>query len=286
MSYTRRVDRQNPSCLVFLVDQSGSMEDPVGGSTNTKAVAVADALNRLLYELVLRCVKDPNEGPRPYYLVGVIGYRSQRTSVTVASALGGDLVGRDLVWISDIARSPLRVETRTQAPNVHSSGETTVVRSFRFPVWLEPVADGGTPMAHAFDFAGRVVKSFIDEHPASFPPIVINITDGESTDGDPSVWAERMKGLRTDDGNVLLFNLNISSSAGAPSYFPSAPHGLDRFGQSLFSMSSPLPMFMFEAAAAQGIAATAGARGFVFNADMTALVTFLNVGTSTSHLLR
>ena len=45
-------------------------------------------------------------------------------------------------------------------------------------------------------------------------------------------------------------------------------------------------MFMVEAAAAQGIAATAGARGFVFNADMTALVTFLNVGTSTSHLLR
>ena len=59
MSYSAEISRSNPTCFLFLIDQSGSMEDSFGGSTVTgsKAVAVADAVNRLIQNLVLRCAK-------------------------------------------------------------------------------------------------------------------------------------------------------------------------------------------------------------------------------------
>jgi hypothetical protein len=74
MPYTAEISRTNPSCFLFLIDQSGSMEDPFrsGELTKKKADGVADAINRLLQNLVIKCAK--SEGIRDYYYVGVIGY--------------------------------------------------------------------------------------------------------------------------------------------------------------------------------------------------------------------
>lgn len=82
--------------FLFLIDQSGSMSDPFGGqSGKRKADGVADAINRLLRDLVIKCSK--SEGVGDYFQVGVIGYGSQ-----VAPALGGTLAGRALVPVSEI----------------------------------------------------------------------------------------------------------------------------------------------------------------------------------------
>ena len=49
MTYTAEISRANPSCFVFMVDQSASMIHPIGGSgLQHKHEVVADALNRLL----------------------------------------------------------------------------------------------------------------------------------------------------------------------------------------------------------------------------------------------
>jgi hypothetical protein len=72
MPYTAEISRTNPSCLLFLIDQSGSMSDPVGGEPGrSKADRLADAINRLLYELIIRCTKNQSEGPRHYYAEAV-----------------------------------------------------------------------------------------------------------------------------------------------------------------------------------------------------------------------
>src|SRR5580704_9054180 len=105
MPYSAEISRSNPSCFLFLIDQSGSMSDPIGGAAKKKADVVADAINRLLQTLVLRCAK--SEGIRDYFYVGVIGYGAR-----VAPALGGQLSGRPLVPISDVGKFPLRVEER------------------------------------------------------------------------------------------------------------------------------------------------------------------------------
>ena len=73
MPYTAEISRSNPSCYLFLVDQSGSMAKPFGGEKDkTKAQGVADAINRLLQNLVLKCTK--SQAVRDYFHVGVIGY--------------------------------------------------------------------------------------------------------------------------------------------------------------------------------------------------------------------
>src|SRR5262252_723481 len=97
MTYTTEISRINPSCFVFLIDQSGSMQDPFGSgeSTKKKADAVADAINRLLQNLVIKCAK--SEGVRDYYHVGVIGYGGDMTANRVEPAFSGALAGRGLV---------------------------------------------------------------------------------------------------------------------------------------------------------------------------------------------
>lgn len=277
MAYSVEISRANPTCFVFLLDQSTSMVDPISvGEPKRKADAVADALNRLLFELSLKCAKE--EGVRDYFHIAVLGYGMQ-----VGSAYGGALVGRDLVPLSQVADNPLRVEER--AKKVPDGAGGLVETTARFPVWVDPVANGGTPMSQALGAAVALVERWVSERPGCFPPIVINLTDGESTDGDPSEPASRLRALATADGPVLLFNLHVSGGQSAPVVFPPAEAGLpDDFARLLFNMSSPLPPHMRSYAASQGIAASEGSRGFVFNADITSVVQFLDIGTRATDL--
>lgn len=267
MSYSQRVDREHPACMMFLIDQSYSMSEPLAGAADdTKAKALARAVNDLLYELVIRSVKDPSEGPRAYYDVGVIGYGN-----TVGPAWSGALAGRGLVSIVEVANNPTRMDERADGT--------------RFPIWFEPEANGPTPMSSAIDQAGRLVAEWIGEHPSSLPPIVINISDGASTDGDPLEWGRRIESLSTSDGSVLLFNVNFSNQPGEPLWFPDSPDGLpNEYARSMFELSSPLPGFMQELAGMEGHPVSGGSRGFVFNADINSVVGFLQIGTSTQHV--
>src|SRR5205807_2655575 len=104
------------------------------------------------------------------------------------------------------------------------------------------------------------------------PPIVINITDGESSEGDPQPYAEAVQSLGTDDGNVLLFNCHLSMTPADPFLFPSSDEILpDEYARSLFHMSSKLPESIYQRAVAEGLSLQPGARGMVFNADMVCL---------------
>src|SRR5438105_8757868 len=101
MAYTAELSRTNPTALVFLIDQSASMVEPFGAQPDKpKAEGVADSVNRLLQNLVLKCAK--GDGIRDYFLVGVVGY-----GVRVGWPLGGNLAGQKLVPISVIANNPL-----------------------------------------------------------------------------------------------------------------------------------------------------------------------------------
>src|SRR6476661_2881881 len=94
MAYATEISRANPSAFLFLIDQSKSMEDPFGGGAGkSRADGVADAINRLLQNLVIKCAK--GEGINDYYVIGVIGYGKQ-----VGPAFGGPLAGQHLVPIS------------------------------------------------------------------------------------------------------------------------------------------------------------------------------------------
>jgi hypothetical protein len=276
--YSAEISRSNPTIFVFLLDQSTSMQDPIGGGQGQrKCDVVADALNRLLQELTIKCAKE--EGVRDYFSVSVIGYGGSN----VGPALAGPLAGRILVPLSEIATSPAKLENRTK--KVPDGAGGLVEQEIKFPIWVDPVASGGTPMVGALTRAQSVVSGWLNEHPSCFPPVILNLTDGEANDGDPVGPAEALRQLASADGAVLLFNLHVSSDTSEPISFPDSDAGLpDRYAKLLFNMSSTLPEHMRNYAQQQGVAVSEGTRGFVFNADMTSIVQFLDIGTRASEL--
>ena len=274
-SYDANISIQHPGCLLFLVDQSGSMSDAFAGSfAIRKADAAAEAINNLLMHVVLLCTKNPDEGPRNYFDVGVIGYGSNSG---VGPCFEGALRGRILASVRELAENILRVEERSRQIPDGSGG--VVETTSRYPVWLDPVAEDGAPMREALDFAGELIDSWVTEHPRSYPPIVINITGGKA-DTDPIAAGERLATARTSDGATLLYNVYLSSSAMPPILFPSSSQELPNFtARALFEMSTIIPRHIAQELALEGYAVTPDARGFVFNADAVTLIRYLNIGT-------
>jgi len=254
------------------------MADPFGDATGTKkkSEGVADVINRLLQNLVLKCSKE--DGIRDYFHVAVIGYGDR-----VGPAFTGALSGRDLAPIGAIGNNPAKIEARAKKTDDGAGG--ILEQNIRFPIWLEATASGGTPMSQALRSAKDTAASWISSHPSGFPPVIINITDGEATDGDPRQDAAAIRQLESGDGRVLLFNIHISSQRAAPIEFPATPAGLpDRFAEQLFEMSSELPPHMVSVARQDGLPVGDGSRGFAFQADMVALIRFLDIGTRPSGL--
>ena len=279
MPYAAEITRTNPTCFVFLVDQSSSMLEPFGGQPDKpKSDGVADAINRLLQNLILKCAK--SDGIRDYFYVGVIGYGGR-----VVSALGGGLAGQTLVPIGVIANNPLRVDQRTRKVDDGAGG--ILEQKFKFPVWVEAKATGKTPMCEALKTAKQYLQVFLGRFNNCYPPLVVNITDGMASDGDPRADAQILRELASSDGNVLLFNAHISATQALSISFPSAEDNLpDNFAKLLFRMSSKLPPRLFESARADKFPVQPEARGFVFNADLVSVIRFLDIGTRVAQSVR
>lgn len=279
MPYSAEISRDNPSCFLFLIDQSKSMSDEIsaGDATQAKSTGVADTMNRWLQEMSIKCAKA--DGVRDYYHVGVIGYGS-----AVGPAFSGSLAGREMVPISEIAENPARLEDRTK--KVPDGAGGLLEQQVRFPVWFDPIANGGTPMCQAASEAERILQSWLTEKPNCFPPIVIHITDGEATDGEPEDRIKMLTQMASSDGNVMLFNIHLSAHPNAdPVSFPDSPEGLpDEYSRMLFETASKLTPTMRALAKEHGLKTTENARAFVLNADMVLLVQAIDIGTRPSNL--
>lgn len=279
MSYSAEISRNNPGCFLFVVDQSGSMLDTLPNG-KSKANNVADTVNRFLQNLVIKCSK--SEGIHNYFYVGVIGY-GQDNKVT--SSFEGNLVGKEMVPISDIAYNPLEVQERDL--NVNDNAGNSVIQKVKFPIWFNPVADGSTPMKEAFSMVNKIIANWLGQNPGSFPPIVVHITDGASTDGDPSGEMRQLMNQASTDGNTLLFNLHLcSGTSSKPIFFPDNNEALpDQYAEMLFNNSSQLtPSMLALAKEEYNISPSNNARGFVFNGDINSIITALDIGTRPSNL--
>jgi hypothetical protein len=273
MPYTAQITRAKPTLIVFLLDQSGSMADPFGGEQSArKADFVASTVNHALHDLVIRCTK--TEEVRDYYHVALVGYGR-----AVGSAMGGVLGGIPVAPVSAVADNPARIESGYR--RVPDGAGGFVEMPVRYPVWVHPHADGGTPMCRALGRVREILDGWLNAHPRGFPPTVLHLTDGESSDGDPVEAGKEIMSLFTDDGRVLLFNCHVSSSRAQRVEYPSEESVLsDSFARTLFRISSVLPENFLGAAQQLGVNVAEGSRGFVFNADPSSVVQFYEIGTS------
>ena len=250
-----------------------------------KCDAVADVINSLLRNLSLKCARP--DGVRDYFYIGVIGY-----GANVGAAWSGALANRELIPLSELAAAPAKVEERIKKVDDGAGG--LVEQKVKFPIWFEPVNNGGTPMCRGLDMAYQWVDAWLKAHPSCFPPTVIHVTDGESTDSSDATEANRMvadamaklKSLCSTDGNTLLFNIHLSSNPSAQTVsFPSSSSTLlDEYSRMLFDGASDLTPFMQSVAKEQGVSASQGSKGFILNADAALLVQALDIGTRASNL--
>jgi hypothetical protein len=254
------------------------MKQTWGNSRETMAEGAARALNETLLELLFTSQGEPGKA-RHYFDVGIFGYglRPVAGGEGVEPAFGGKLAGQPLVALPDLRDNPIAVR---ETPSVDAGAPPS-----RVPVWVEPVYGHRTPMCEAVAVAGAHVYEWATAHPDSFPPIIINITDGMVTDSpyqgaNLDEWAQRLVNIQTSDGPALLFNIFLSPAGAASAVmFPATDLGLPAPGPDLFRISSPLPPPMVANAHSTGIPVEPGARGFGFNADAYNLVRFLEVGT-------
>lgn len=263
-THSKWIDRKHPGCFIFLVDQSDSMRQLWRGggqaaSPPSKADGVAHIVNRSLEWLVRRSGGD-FEGLKHYFDVAVIGY-----GVKVGSVLPGNVSHLSLV----------------DSPSLEKAGRSVTDGEVTRLVWIDAAAENGTPMAEALALAWRLGQGWATAHPDCFPPVVLNITDGQANDtsyGDPSAIAAHLREVATNDGALILFNINISGEQGDVIEYPAiVPNVNDEWAKMMFEMSSVLPDVM-RLALPDG-QNQPGARAFVMNADIDAALRALDIGT-------
>ena len=279
MGYQAEISRINPTCFFFLIDQSSSMLDPINGipENGRKADLVADALSKVIQTLIITATKD--DGVRRYYQIGAIGYGN-----VVSSAFGDLFNSQELLWVDELSNKPLRIEERLKKESDGAGGIIEV--PIKFPIWIDPIANGRTPMCEAINRTKDILENWVNNHPLSYPPTVINLTDGEANDGDPRVPAATLKDLHTNDGNIIFMTVHASSIYSQPIPLPSVSESLpDDASKLMFDMCSILPDALITTA--KKIFSTpieSGARGFVYNSGIEGIVSILEIGTKPANM--
>jgi hypothetical protein len=254
------INRANPACLIYMVDQSASMLDPFYKSSTSKSQEVARIINQLLDETLSSCMKGKETWH--YFDIAVLGYGNDK----VQSAFSGSLKEQFLVPIDEIRHNYLREEEEG-------------------PIWIESQGHGSTPMRAAFAKACDLVKAWLPSHPNSVPPVVMNITDGEANDGDPSEFAFKLMEMGNNSGKVCVFNVHLTDKNYESIVFPVDDACLqDPYARALFAISSPLTGDMIEYGKNKYETLPAGARGFAYNADALVVTDFLDIGSKPADL--
>lgn len=277
--YTQSITRAHRTAFLFAIDCSGSMAEEVlfSGRLVSKAEAVAEVTNRLLFELVERARR--SDGIRDYYDVAVLGYSGE----AVVSLLPAE---QELVPVTALSAMAAPVRKR-QAVMVLPDGSETLREIVR-PEWVTPRAGGQTPLyealLHVRDLAAAWCRR--PEHAASFPPVIFNITDGEASDCDEEELrgiCDEIRSLGTTDGHLFLINIHIAGSDTARSIiFPSEDEidYANRYARLLFECSSEMPAVMHDAIrAVKGPLAMPPFRGMSYNASIAELISILNIGS-------
>ncbi|HEU5060425.1 MAG TPA: hypothetical protein VFU21_28030, partial [Kofleriaceae bacterium] len=171
-----RLSTQQPGLLVVLSDLSGSMEKPFAGQRGIRKVdALADVVNGVLLQFVDRL----NQGGTIKNRLDVLlaGYDTSAYSI-----FEGDLAGRDIVSIAEVADHP-------SGEIEEDDGEGNLVPR---PTWVAPRTYDRTAMRGAFHHVRGVMAGWRRRPAGPHLVLGVHVTDGESTDGSPADQLEAL----------------------------------------------------------------------------------------------
>lgn len=285
--YDTRISRDRPACVVFLIDQSGSMDNTWGiDNSKTKAEMVATYVNNAINEIINICQKSEPE-PLHYFDIAVIGYGQNDDEAQIIWE--GDLEGKAFVSPAELKANPTGNQGEIEVERKTFKGVSMV--KIPVPFWFDATAQSLTPMGSAIDLCNNIVAKWVGSHKNSFPPIVINITDGDQTDCNNEILIEKAYLLKQNStlyGNTLLFNIHISDDeTDRPVAFPSHSAELPDNEQSktLFAMSSNLPEIFNRRIAIEILKQDFSSQktfvAMAYQASIEQFVKFLDIGTKT-----
>lgn len=251
--YDKMWGRANPGHIIFLIDQSASMD-------GKRSEMTAECVQNSIVEIVRGSIH--GEEVRDRAFITVIGYGQKNSPVTIIRQ----------GWVSEWADDVLAAK----------KNGTCIIPA---------KAEWGTPMAEAFRQAKKCLDEWIavreeahQEKPTESmaAPIVLNITDGEPDNEQEARDAARdILNTQTPDGNVLVFNAHMADN-GAEIICPTDRSELngDSNAEFLFDISSPLTDNMIRMAKGLNFETIAnGAMGFVANARQATLARFIEMGS-------
>ena len=276
--YSQEITRRHRAAIVLMLDRSASMQGRVrfGRMIVTKAEAVAMTANMLITELIDRCRR--TDALRNYFDIAVVGYGNDN----VVQLLSED----GFVSVEALSqRTPRmgRIDIEEELPD----GTAAMVEHSR-PYWVDIDAEGTTPMYAAMMKVRDMVELWCakPENRESFPPIVINITDGEPTDCDDNELRDicaQVRRVATEDGETLLLNVHICTDWTLPSIVFPMPDdliGAGRQARTLAECSSIMPSAFDDAIIElKGMGAVPPFYGMGYNASVIELLSIINIGS-------
>lgn len=260
-----------PGLLIILMDQSGSMTLPYDGG-DTRTVFAAKAVNRVIDTIIQKNFN--GKAPKNRCFICAIGY---------------DLDAKKLVsgYLADLNEKPIRVDMVQKKISDGAGGLVQI--EVPMPIWVEPIKDDKwTNMTAAFEMAYEIVERWISDKPNNPAPVIINISDGvpyydgksiEECMDETIKVVEKIKQLRTEDGNVQIFNAMIGD--GQKVVFPTSKDELTSDeAKFLYEISTEIPAAYKKAADKNQLVYKDGARGAICQADAELLVKLIDFGSS------
>ena len=182
--------------------------------------------------------------------------------------------------ISELADKPARIENRLRLIDDGAGGVTE--QTVKFPIWFEP--EGQRQDADERRVRGRRTCG-VELHPVEPGVVPADRAEPDRRQAERRQPAERrpnrISKLATTDGSALVFNLLIASDPKPPMYFLDDESLLvDIVLRSCSSgCRAMLPPKLSPRPERMASRSRTGARGVVFNADLVAVVRFLDIGT-------
>ena len=277
MPYQKQVGTPYPGLFIILIDQSGSMDAPFENG-NSRAEIAARAVNRCIQSILQRCKVMEQTKDRCY--VVVIGYGAPTVNPKAGGQKAYLIVGGK---ISEVEKQMIRTD-KLKIPTKVSDGAGGLMdgeKTINLDIWVDPYVEGNTPMDEAFMKAEEFASKWVLEHPDNFPPVVINVTDGEPNDPPAAEKAARaLMSVATSDGNLLLFTAHISGGQGKKILPANEPELSNQFEKLMYRLSSEIPASMIDLAKKAGFEnARTGSRGLVINATASEMIQLIDFGS-------
>lgn len=283
--YTAPITRLNPTAFILLVDQSWSMTERIlfAGSEMTKAKAVSIVASSFIDELLHRTRRE--EGVRDYYGIAALGYSGDGVRSLLSEA-------GEFTTPSRLVASGVRREKIWRERMLPSGRSVMAVNDQR--IWIEERAFGSTPMCATLREGALLAGEWCRQrrNTAGYPPTVINITDGEASDGnadDVRAAAEAIRATGTSDGNTILMNIHLARSGDGslPVLFPSSPDQLPghRYARLLWDISSEMPECYNDMIGSMREGATPPFRAVAWGSLIDSVAAMMNIGSINTMIL-